>query len=130
VITGILGLILLANLVAASFPNLPMPAVYALLVLSSFGLYGLQVSQYSGSSLAMRVLLMAVVTSLPIFFAGLVFIRSFARVEHRDAALGANLFGALIGGLLQAFSFILGLRALMLLVGTLYLLALSCRPRR
>jgi len=130
VITGILGLILLANLVAATFPNLPMPPVYALLVLSSFGLYGLQVSQYSGSSLAVRVLLMAVVTSLPIFFAGLVFIRSFARVEHRDAALGANLFGALIGGLLQAFSFILGLRALMLLVGTLYLLALFCRPRR
>ena len=29
-----------------------------------------------------------------------------------------------------AFSFILGLRALMLLVGSLYLLALFCRPRR
>jgi len=46
------------------------------------------------------------VRCLPVFFAGLVFIRSFAPVAF-GRALGSNLFGAPVGGLLELLSLVL-----------------------
>jgi hypothetical protein len=63
------------------------------------------------------------------FFSGIVFIRSFARTEHRNTALGANLIGSLVGGLLQSITFVTGIRALLLVVAALYTLALVFTPR-
>jgi hypothetical protein len=64
----------------------------------------------------------------PVFFAGLIFIRSFAKCEDKSRALGSNLIGALVGGLLEALSFVTGVRALILLVAIFYLIALWRRP--
>ena len=58
------------------------------------------------------------------------FIRSFAGVINKDAALGANMIGALVGGLLQSVTFITGIKALLLLVAGLYFLAMLTRPAR
>jgi hypothetical protein len=41
-------------------------------------------------------------TTLPMLFSGIVFIRSFATAARKDEALGANLIGALVGALLQS----------------------------
>ncbi len=43
--------------------------------------------------------------------------------------LGSNLIGALIGGLLESLSFVTGIRALIILVGLFYLMAILLRPR-
>jgi len=40
-----------------------------------------------------------------------------------------NLIGALVGGLLQSVTFLLGIKALLLIVAGLYLAAFLCRPR-
>src|SRR5262249_26029966 len=50
------------------------------------------------------------------------------RTERKDLALGANLIGALAGGLLQSVTFLTGIRALLLVVAGLYLLALATLP--
>ena len=64
----------------------------------------------------------------PVFFAGLIFIRSFAVCADKARALGSNLIGALVGGLLESLSFVTGIRALVVLVGLFYLFALLRRP--
>ncbi|HVN20208.1 MAG TPA: hypothetical protein VMU05_15595, partial [Dongiaceae bacterium] len=53
--------------------------------------------------------------------AGIIFVSSFARAGFRGSALGSNLFGALIGGLLESASLWFGLKSLTLLAALLYL---------
>jgi hypothetical protein len=68
-----------------------------------------------------KILLATVVLCLPVFFAGIVFVRSFARESFPAGALGANLFGGLVGGLLESLSLWSGIRSLVILAGLLYL---------
>jgi hypothetical protein len=68
-------------------------------------------------------------TSLPMLFSGIVFIRSFAATDDKSSALGANLIGALIGALLQSITFITGIKALLLVVAVFYILAVWTRPQ-
>ena len=51
-------------------------------------------------------------------------------VASAGKALGANLLGGLVGGLLQTITFVIGIKALLLIVAGLYLAALATRPRR
>jgi hypothetical protein len=62
-------------------------------------------------------------------FSGIVFIRSFTTVAGKDAALGANLIGALVGALLQSVTFVTGVKALLVLVAGLYCLAMLTASR-
>jgi hypothetical protein len=59
------------------------------------------------------------------FFAGLVFIDSFQQSANKHAALGANLLGSLAGGLVQSITFVVGIKALLLIVAGLYVVALA-----
>jgi hypothetical protein len=56
-----------------------------------------------------------------VFFAGIIFVRSFAHAGFSGKALGSNLFGALVGGLLESLSFWFGLKALLVIAALLYL---------
>ena len=58
-----------------------------------------------------------------LFFAGLIFMHSFARVKDKPLALGSNLLGACVGGLLESASFVVGIKALLLFVLAFYVLA-------
>jgi hypothetical protein len=57
---------------------------------------------------------------LPVFFAGTIFIRSFAKIGFSADALGSNLLGAMIGGMLESASLWTGIRSLALLAAVLY----------
>ncbi|HYL94700.1 MAG TPA: hypothetical protein VET69_02760, partial [Terriglobales bacterium] len=65
----------------------------------------------------------AAVFSVPIFFAGLLFAREFRVTDSPSAALGANMLGAVVGGLLENVSLLTGMRALLLLAAGIYCLA-------
>jgi hypothetical protein len=65
----------------------------------------------------------------PIFAANLVFAQRFRDVETSNLAFGANLLGAMVGGLLEYFALITGYQALALLVAVLYVAALLFTPR-
>ena len=67
-------------------------------------------------------------TSLPMLFSGIVFVRSFAMAQDKSNALGANLIGALVGALLQSITFVIGIKALLLVVAAFYLLSLLTAP--
>jgi hypothetical protein len=56
------------------------------------------------------------------------FIQSFAVSTDKARALGSNLIGALVGGLLESLSFVTGIRALVILVGLFYWIAILRRP--
>jgi hypothetical protein len=130
IISGVMIMILLANLVAARFPRLPLVPVYALLVGSCVGLYFLDLSRFAFLPYATKAVVVGLLTSLPMLFSGIVFIRSFAAADRKDAALAANLMGALAGGLLQSVTFLTGIKALLLIVAVTYLAAVLLRPRR
>ncbi len=65
----------------------------------------------------------AVVFAVPVFFAGLLFASEFRAADSPAAALGANMLGAVVGGLLENLSLIIGMKALLLVAALLYSLA-------
>jgi len=69
--------------------------------------------------------LAAAIFVVPVFFAGILFATQFRQAASPSAALGANMLGAVVGGLLENLSLVLGLKALLLVALGLYLLAAS-----
>lgn len=72
----------------------------------------------------------AALFSIPVFFAGLLFAAEFAATDSPSAALGANMLGAVLGGLLENLSLIFGMKALLLVAMLLYCLAAASLWRR
>ena len=77
-----------------------------------------------------KALVVGALTTLPMAFSGVAFARAFALAGRKDYALGANLIGALVGAVLEAMSFLLGMRALLVAVAVLYAAAMLTRPGR
>lgn len=69
----------------------------------------------------------ALLLALPIFFAGMVFSGSLSAVAHVENAMASNLLGAILGGLIEYLSLILGIGSLSWLALLLYVLALLAR---
>ncbi len=66
----------------------------------------------------------------PIFLANLIFADRFRDIGSSTVAFGANLLGAIVGGVLEYASLLVGYRALLIGVALLYGLAFVTRPRR
>jgi len=130
IISGILAMVLLANLLVARWPSIPPWPVYIGLCGTCLVNYGLDLSQFAFLPYATKAVIVGSLTSLPMLFSGIIFIQSFTSVTHKNQALGANLIGALVGGLLQSVTFVTGIRALLVIVIGLYLAALVTRSRR
>lgn len=71
-----------------------------------------------------KALLATLVLCSPVAFASIVFICSFAEYNFNGQALGSNLLGALVGGMLESASLWTGIRSLIILAAVLYLLSL------
>jgi SAM-dependent methyltransferase len=63
------------------------------------------------------------VFAMPVFFAGSLFATEFRREASPSAALASNMLGAVAGGLLENLSFVLGMRALLLVALAVYVMA-------
>lgn len=120
VIGAILTMILLANVVVSRW-HPPLRFVYLGLfaVVAIDYLFPLQ--RLLGLDFWAQVFFAGVRAAAPMFFAGIVFARWFEKTEAPSAALGANLIGAVVGGLLEYLSLIVGLRQLYLLALFFYL---------
>ena len=70
-----------------------------------------------------RFLAASVIAFAPIFLANLVFAQRFKDTSSSTVAFGANLLGAMLGGLVEYGSLITGYRGLLLIVAALYGLA-------
>ena len=71
----------------------------------------------------LRYGLSALVNFAPVFFANLVFTRSFQDTRSADMAFASNLIGATLGGVLEYAALITGYRGLLLVVAGLYVAA-------
>jgi hypothetical protein len=70
-----------------------------------------------------RFVVAVVIAFAPIFLANMVFSQRFRDTGDSTTAFGANLLGAMIGGILEYLSLIVGYRWLLVLVALLYALA-------
>jgi hypothetical protein len=119
VIGAILVMILLANLVVSRWRP-PIGIMYA-------GLLGVLIIDYFlppqgllQFGFWMQVGAAGIRVAAPLFFSGIIFARWFERTATPASALGANLVGAVIGGLLEYLSLLIGLRELYLLAIAFY----------
>ena len=78
-------------------------------------------------SVVPRFLVAVAVAFVPIFLANLIFAKRFRDVAASNVAFGANLLGAMVGGVLEYVSLITGYRLLLILVGALYAAAFGLR---
>jgi hypothetical protein len=128
IISSVLGVALVANWIAYKFPKLSLAPVYVLLIGTCLGLYFVDLARFGFLPYPMKALIVGTLTSLPMLFSGIVFVRSFAVAKDKSNALGANLIGALVGALLQSITFVVGIKALLLVVAGFYLLSLFTAP--
>ncbi len=120
VVCGVLLMVAAANAVAMRRHFRPR-LLYAPLLVSLFVLYAVPPEAILGLPLAGRLLWTLLVVPLPIFFAGLVFSRTFDGQPEAPSLLGANLIGAMAGGFGEYLGMLVGHRALLLLVVACYL---------
>ncbi len=120
VVSGVLCLIVGANLVYGALPRIPLSIAYAGLFLSLALMYAVPLQKLFFESWMLRGVVATLILCTPVFFAGIIFISSFARAGFRGSALGSNLFGSLIGGLLESSSLWFGLKSLTVIAALLY----------
>ena len=127
---GVLLLALIANLIIARYR--PRDATWIFV-----GLFvALMISYYTRPSTLLQWPILSrgvaggVINALPVGFAGLIFSRLLARSGDAAASLGSNLLGALVGGCLEYFSIVTGLRFLTMMALALYGAAFVVSSRR
>jgi hypothetical protein len=128
VISAVLVMILLANLVAARWPRVPQCFIVSGLAATIIALAIVPLDWFNALTGVGKLIAASIFLTAPVFFAGLVFVRSFAASPDKARALGSNLIGALVGGVLESVSFLTGIRALFALVAIFYLWAVQRRP--
>lgn len=123
VFMGILLAVLAAIEVARRAPwRRPVP-LYAALLASLALTWVVPPSSLLTLPVAARWLVASLIAFVPIFIANLVFARRFAQSSSSTVAFGANLLGAMVGGVLEYSSLVIGYRALLLVIATLYALS-------
>ena len=130
VILGILVMILCANFVIIKTgPNINQHLLYALLCLSVLTSYFLPVNAvlvWGVSFGNIGYLIATLFTILPMALAGMIFSCAFARTVNSAQALAFNLFGAVVGAMLEPLSTQLGINAMALVAGALYVASYAC----
>lgn len=130
IISGVLGMALLANWIAYKFPKIPVTLTCVLLIGTCLALYFIDLARFGFLPYLMKAAIVGTLTSLPMLFSGIIFVRSFAVATDKSNALGANLMGALVGALLQSITFVIGIKALLLIVASFYFLSLLTAPNQ
>ncbi len=124
IITGILVLVLLANLFVHRYRVENLRWVYAVLLVSLVAIWLVPLSLFNTLSFWPRAILGTAFLNLPVFFGGIIFITSFRKTAAKDQAFGSNLLGAAVGGVMESLSFVVGINALVLLAALFYVLAM------
>jgi len=120
VFAGVLASVFLAIEVARRV-KLPRPArLYGALVAALVVAFFVPESALLALPLVPRFIVAVTVAFAPIFLANLVFAQRFREVGASTVAFGANLLGAMVGGLLEYSALVIGYRALLLITALAY----------
>lgn len=123
VFASVLVMALLGNLYAAWVkPKRLEPYYFGLFAALAANLI-VPVDSFLGMERTTQILASCSLAFAPVLFAGVVFPVSFARTPYPDRFFGANVAGALVGGLAENASMLLGFKHLLLLAVGFYLLS-------
>lgn len=123
VFAGILIAVYIAIEVSKRTKPINRKVLYTALLASILVAWLVPLSSLLSLSLPARFGVATALTFAPVFIANLIFAQRFAEVASSTAAFGANLLGAMVGGLLEYMALITGYRNVLLLVGALYVAA-------
>ena len=119
-IAVVLVLVLAANLTVALGGAIRYPVAYAAVATTLLAGYVVgpdaALGRGTGAAVAYALLLLA-----PVYFAGLIFSRSFSRARAGGPAIGVNILGSVLGGWTEYSTMAVGIRALALLALAFYL---------
>ncbi len=118
-LTGILTVLLLANVYVQFRPPEKLGIYYAYLCAALAANYLIPFSSIPGSGRLVGTLVCAAYC-VPFFFAGVIFTETFRSAAGSSKAFGANMLGAVAGGLAQNLSFVFGMKALLLIAAVVY----------
>ena len=120
VIGAILTALLLANaVVERQHMRLRREWIWTGLLGGLLVAYGVPFSRIPGSASFVGGLA-AVIFAIPVFFAGIIFATEFQASRLPSAALGSNMLGAVVGGLLENLSLVTGMKTLLVVALVLY----------
>jgi hypothetical protein len=124
VVTGVLLMVLAANLVAMRISRF-RTWMYIPLIATLLLLYFVKRDLILALPFNDRLLWSLLAVPLPIFFAGLIFSTTFREGLNPSLFFGANLIGAMIGGFSEYLSMIIGNQNLMFLIIGAYVVSLG-----
>ena len=119
-----LVLVLLANLTVLRSRGSNLSVPYAGLFLLLAATIAIPVDVFLSGGAIWRYAVPTALALGPMYFAGMVFARTFRESENPDLAFGSNIAGSLVGGLCESFSMLVGFRYLILLAILFYGLSL------
>jgi spermidine synthase len=123
VFCAVLVMILVANLFVLSVRPRSLVPFYVGLVLSLVASAFVPIDAFLGLSRGLQITGSCLLAFMPIVFAGAVFAVSFSHAGDADRAFGANIAGAMFGGLCEYSSMLLGFQYLVLVAAAFYLLS-------
>ena len=121
-LTFVLLVLVAANLVVDRVRSIRLLPMYVLLLAALIAIYMVPWIQLPFGTRTVGTLL-GCAFSVPLFFAGVIFTESFRRAKGASNYLGSNILGAVAGGIAQNLSFILGMKALLLVAAVFYAIA-------
>lgn len=130
VLSAILVMILLSNLFVLFVRPVRLWPYYALIVASLGAGIAIPMHAYLDLQGAARIVASCAVVFVPIFFAGIVFATAFRDSLEPDVDFGSNLAGAILGGLAETLSLVVGFNNLLVLAVCFYALSAALGARR
>lgn len=127
-IAAILTVAIAANLLVEHRGSLPRLPLYALLAAALTLNFLVPVSAAIGTGPA-GYLGMTLLLALPVAFSSLIFASSASEQRELAPVLASNLVGAVLGGLLENLSLVLGISALSLVAVAIYLISMGGGPK-
>ncbi|HMJ24284.1 MAG TPA: hypothetical protein VK475_00565 [Pyrinomonadaceae bacterium] len=120
---AVLVMILLANLWTIRFQPQRLWPYYAGLLISLVLNTFIPLDFFLGMNRSIQVIGSGLLAFAPILFAGVIFAASFKRTNEPDRAFGINIAGAMLGGLAEYSSMLLGFQYLVLVAILFYTLS-------
>src|SRR5262249_10449340 len=127
VFVAVFVMILLANLLVFKLKPTHLWPYYLGLFIALLLNALIPLDSFLGLERVQQVVSSVALVFAPIFFAAVVFAVSFSQVKEADRALGANIAGAMLGGLAENCSMILGFQRIVLLAIVFYVLSIYRR---
>ena len=122
---AVLVVIMMANLVVLKWRPTKLAPFYVGVILALIVAVFIPLDLFLGMARVQQVVLSSLLVAAPIFFAGVIFASAFAKTSEPDRAFGANIAGAMLGGLAEYASMRLGFQHVGYVAILFYVLAFS-----